>query len=101
MLIDPLCKGIVFGGSPTSFKLAAIFAGTVQFEIECILEIRKLRRADCVFRQNRRNENNPIALCEDEVARQYDGPADADGCVDRGQGHISPCGWVIAAVDAV
>src|SRR3954468_17630341 len=101
MFIDPMCKRIVFGRSPTSFKLAAILAGTVQLEIECILEIRKLRRTDCVFRQNRRNENDSIALCEDEVAWKHDSAAYANWCVDRGQGHISPCGWVIAAIEAV
>src|ERR1700748_371944 len=101
MFIDPLCKSVVFGRGPTSFELAAVFAGTVQFEIERILQIRKFRRTDRIFRQSRRNEDDPVTLCEDEVAREHDGAADADGCVDRGQGHISPGGWVIPAIEAV
>ena len=78
MRIDPLCKGIVLGNGPSAFKLTAILAGSVQFEVERILEVRKLCRADRIFRQTRGNDDNPVALCEDEIAWKHDGATDAD-----------------------
>ena len=99
--VDPLDEGVILAGVPAAFERAAIVALAVQIEIEGIFQIDELGMGDRILGQIGGNEDHAFALGQHQIARQHGGAADADGRIDRGQGHVLPGGGIIGAVEPV
>ena len=58
-------------------------------------------RADCLFGEDGGDEDDAVALGQNEISGENGGSADTDRSVDRGEGHIDEAEGIVAAVEAV